>query len=83
MLVFSRKLNEQFLIGNNVTVTVVEIGANRVRLGIEAPSNVEVDRAEVRQQKRMQRTIVIHRLPRQGTSNRHEGENGQPVRKRA
>lgn len=47
MLVLSRKPGEQVYIGNNITITVVEIKGNRVRLGIEAPSDVSVLRAEL------------------------------------
>lgn len=46
MLVLSRKLNEKFHIGDDITVTVVRIGGNVVRLGIEAPPDVRVRRQE-------------------------------------
>ena len=48
MLVLSRKLNESIQIGDNVTVTVVQIDGVRVKLGITAPWEVAVDRAEIR-----------------------------------
>lgn len=47
MLVLSRKPGEQVYIGNHITITVVEIKGNRVRLGINAPSDVSVLRAEL------------------------------------
>jgi carbon storage regulator len=47
MLVLSRKPGEQIYIGNHITITVVEIKGNRVRLGIDAPSDVSVLRAEL------------------------------------
>jgi carbon storage regulator len=47
MLVLSRKPGEQVYIGNHITITVVEIKGNRVRLGIDAPSDVSVLRAEL------------------------------------
>jgi carbon storage regulator len=47
MLVLSRKPGEQVYIGNHITITVVEIKGNRVRLGIDAPSDVTVLRAEL------------------------------------
>jgi len=48
MLVLSRKLNEKILIGGGeVVVTVVRIEKGKVRIGIEAPAHVVVDRAEV------------------------------------
>lgn len=47
MLILSRKKNEAIKIGNEVTITVVEIRGDKVRLGIEAPSNVSVHRQEI------------------------------------
>jgi len=47
MLVLSRKVDEQLLIGDSIVVTVVRIGPNEVRIGIDAPSNVEVLRSEL------------------------------------
>lgn len=47
MLVLSRMRNETIVIGDVITVTVVEIRGNKVKLGIEAPTNVSVDRREV------------------------------------
>lgn len=47
MLVFSRKKNEQIVIGEHIVVTVVDIRGDKVRLGIEAPKEVPVHRREV------------------------------------
>ena len=47
MLVLSRKKNESIVINNNVTITVIEIRGDKVRLGIEAPKEVPVHRKEV------------------------------------
>jgi carbon storage regulator len=47
MLVLARKLNERIVIGDNVTIVVVEIRGDKVRLGIEAPKEVSVHRSEV------------------------------------
>jgi carbon storage regulator len=47
MLVLSRKKNESLVIGDDVIVTVTDIGGNRVRLGITAPTNVSVHREEI------------------------------------
>jgi carbon storage regulator len=47
MLVLSRKRGEKLLIGNGTTVTLVEVKGNRVRVGIEAPDQVRILRAEV------------------------------------
>lgn len=47
MLVLSRKKNESIIINNDITVTVVEIRGDKVRLGIVAPKEVPVHRQEV------------------------------------
>ncbi|MEQ8791237.1 MAG: carbon storage regulator CsrA [Pirellulaceae bacterium] len=47
MLVLSRKLNEQIRIGANVTITVLRVKGNAVRIGVEAPRNVRVVRGEL------------------------------------
>lgn len=49
MLVLSRKKNESIVIGGVVTITVVEIRGDKVRLGIEAPKEVDVHRKEVQE----------------------------------
>ena len=47
MLVLSRKKNESIVINDNITVVVVEIRGDKVRLGVEAPKEVPVHRREV------------------------------------
>lgn len=49
MLVLSRKRNESIKIGDEITVTVVDVRGDKVRLGIAAPKEVRVDRSEVRE----------------------------------
>jgi carbon storage regulator len=52
MLVLTRSVGEELVIGNDVHVRVVSVKRNRVRLGIVAPAAVRVDRLEVRSQHR-------------------------------
>ncbi|MCA9116297.1 MAG: carbon storage regulator [Planctomycetaceae bacterium] len=47
MLVLSRKPGERILIGDDVVVTVVRIGPNNVRVGIEAPREMNIVREEL------------------------------------
>ena len=47
MLVLSRKVGERVLVGDKVVVTVVRIGPNKVRLGIEAPKDMNIVREEL------------------------------------
>ncbi len=47
MLVLSRKKNESIVINDDITIVVVEIRGDKVRLGIDAPKEVPVHRREV------------------------------------
>ncbi len=47
MLVLSRKLGQSLRLGNGVRITVVKIDNNTVRIGIEAPENVSIQRQEI------------------------------------
>lgn len=47
MLVLSRKPGERILIGDDVAVTIVRIGPNTVRLGIDAPREMNIVREEL------------------------------------
>jgi len=47
MLVLTRKLSQQIMIGSDITITVVKIEGNHVRLGIEAPRGVSILREEL------------------------------------
>ncbi|MFN9825567.1 MAG: carbon storage regulator, partial [Planctomyces sp.] len=47
MLVLSRKMSERILIGDEISITIVRIGPNSVRIGVEAPRNMSVVRSEL------------------------------------
>tara|TARA_R110002073_G_scaffold38537_1_gene110411 strand:+ start:5613 stop:6083 length:471 start_codon:yes stop_codon:yes gene_type:complete len=47
MLVLTRKLDEKIQIGNDITITLVRVQGNTVRIGIEAPRDIRVIRAEL------------------------------------
>ena len=57
MLVLSRRIGEEIIINENVRVTVVAVKGDRVRLGIVAPRDVNVDRSEIHE-RRMQFAAV-------------------------
>jgi carbon storage regulator CsrA len=44
MLVLNRKVGEKIQIGHNITITILEIRGNKVRIGIDAPVGVEIRR---------------------------------------
>jgi len=47
MLVLTRKLGESIRIGDNIVIKVVDLDSRHVKLGIEAPKNVIVNREEI------------------------------------
>ena len=47
MLILSRKINQEIIIGGGIVVMVVEIRGDKVRLGIEAPREIPVHRKEI------------------------------------
>ena len=47
MLVLTRKLGERIVIGEDITVTILEVQGNRIRLGIEAPKEILITREEL------------------------------------
>ena len=48
MLVLSRKVGQKILIGDRISVTVVRVGQGGVRIGVEAPEEMEVVREELK-----------------------------------
>lgn len=49
MLILTRRINESIKIGDNVTISVLGVRGNQVRLGIDAPREVSVHREEIYQ----------------------------------
>jgi carbon storage regulator CsrA len=47
LLILTRRVNESLMVGDQVTVTVVAVKGNQVRLGVSAPKDVAVHREEV------------------------------------
>lgn len=65
MLVLTRRPGEQIVISGNIRITVVSIGPGRVKIGIEAPENVRIDRQEVFEKiQQEQATDVLHAVAR-------------------
>ena len=55
MLILTRKAGETIRIGEEVTITVLEVKGTQIRLGIAAPRDVTVDREEVAKRKQAER----------------------------
>ena len=47
MLILTRRVGEKLVIGENVTVTVLGVKGNQIRIGIDAPREVQVHREEI------------------------------------
>lgn len=47
MLVLSRRVGERLIIGDDIVITVIDVRSDGVRIGIDAPRSVRVNRAEV------------------------------------
>ena len=61
MLVITRKSGESLRIGENIRVTVVEIAKDRVKLGIEAPSDVRIIRNELFDTEKFNIQAAVHK----------------------
>jgi carbon storage regulator len=51
MLVLTRRLGEELVISGNIRISVVAVHGDRVRLGIDAPESVTVDRKEIHERR--------------------------------
>ena len=54
MLVLSRKVGEQLIIGDNIRVVIHRVAGNRVTIGIEAPNDVRIVRGELQLHEEME-----------------------------
>lgn len=66
MLVITRKADDEIVIGDDIRIVVTRIQGDRVRIGIDAPKHVRVDRAEIanrRERAPIAPTQAIHMFP--------------------
>lgn len=47
MLILSRKIDEKIKIGDDITITLIDVHGDQVKIGVEAPKNIKVFRQEV------------------------------------
>lgn len=61
MLVLQRKKGESLIIGDNIQISVVDIGTDTVRLAIEAPKDVKILRKELAEATKVNQEAVAHK----------------------
>ncbi|MGN0692041.1 MAG: carbon storage regulator [Oscillospiraceae bacterium] len=81
MLVITRKTGEGVTVGENIRITVAEIGKDRVKLGIEAPGDVKIIRNELYYTEKFNVQAAMRKLPADLVSRIVNGENGNEERK--
>ena len=66
MLILTRRVGESVMIGDNVTVTVLGVKGNQVRLGVNAPRDVAVHREEIYERIKTESGAAERGSPSQG-----------------
>ena len=59
MLILTRRVGETLMIGDDVTVTVLGVKGNQVRIGVSAPKNVPVHREEIYEKIRKEKEVDV------------------------
>ncbi len=62
MLILTRRAGEALRIGDDIEVTVMAVNGSQVRIGINAPRNIAVDREEIAERKRRDRAAGVERV---------------------
>jgi carbon storage regulator len=66
MLVLTRRIGEQLVIDGNIVVTIVAIEGNKIRLGIQAPPTIRVDREEIHARRLADESVAV------GSKDKHQ-----------
>jgi carbon storage regulator len=59
MLVLTRRMGERIMVGEDISIEVVMIEGGKVRIGIDAPRSMDVDREELRERKLEERRRAV------------------------
>ena len=72
MLILTRRIGEVLMIGDDVTVTVLGIKGNQVRIGIHAPKEIPVHREEIYERiKKEKEAGMVHPIPGMAQGGNH------------
>lgn len=63
MLILTRRVGETLMIGDEVSVTILGVKGNQVRIGIQAPKSVAVHREEIYKRIQREREVQAERTP--------------------
>ena len=66
MLILSRKIDEKIKIGNDITITLIDVHGDQVKIGVEAPKDVKVFRQEVFDAIQMENKAAVLDAPESG-----------------
>jgi carbon storage regulator len=77
MLILTRRVGETLMIGDDVTVTVLGVKGNQVRIGVNAPKTVSVHREEIYERIKREQTEQERQDEQDGQQSRIPGQIGR------